>query len=99
MKAEYAVVLGIGVLFVALGIASIVYFFTVRQTMEHSASIYGNYFIAGLICLIFASLLIRLTLPIFLPLKNYYTKKVCPHCGAIVDRAAEVCDKCKLQLD
>lgn len=99
VKAEYAIGLGIGVLFVVLGIASIVYFFTVKQTMGHSMSFYGNYLFAGLACLIFASGVIRMTLPMFLPLKKTYTKRICPYCGAIVDKDAAVCEKCKIQLD
>ena len=54
MKAGYAMGVGIGVLFVVLGISSIVYFFTVKPIMGHSTSIYGNYFFAGILCFAFA---------------------------------------------
>ena len=101
MKAGYAIVAGIGVLFVVLGISSIVYFFTVKQVMGHSTSIYGNYFVAGILCLVFAVAILRITVPAFIPLKknNFVTIRTCPYCGAIVDDADLSCKKCKQQLD
>ena len=101
MKAGYAVGVGIGVLFVVLGTGSIVYFFTVKQIMGHSTSIYGNYFVAGLICFFFAFIVLRLTIPAFIPLKKNYlsSTRTCPYCGAIIDEAALSCNKCKHQLD
>lgn len=101
IKAGYAIGVGIGVLFVALGICSIVYFFTVKHIMGHSTSIYGNYFVAGLFCFFFAFVILRLTIPAFIPLKknNFVTIRTCPYCGAIVDEDAVVCEKCKQQLD
>lgn len=101
MKAGYAIGVGIGVLFVVLGISSIVYFFTVKQVMGHSTSIYGNYFVAGLFCFAFAIAVLRLTIPAFIPLKkkNLPTVRTCPYCGAIITEEALFCEKCKQQLD
>ena len=101
MKAGYAIGVGIGVLFVALGICSMVYFFTVKPVMGHSTSIYGNYFFAGLICFFFAFVVLRITIPAFIPLKKNYlpSTRTCPYCGAIIDEDALSCKKCKQQLD
>ena len=101
MKAGYAIGVGIGVLFVALGICSMVYFFTVKNVMGHSTSIYGNYFFAGLVCFFFAIAVLRLTIPAFIPLKKNYlsSTRTCPYCGAIIDEDALSCKKCKQQLD
>ncbi len=101
MKAGYAIVAGIGVLVGVLGISSMVYFFTVKQVMGHSNSIYGNYFVAGLICIVFAIAVLRITIPAFLPLKktNLPTNRTCQYCGAIVDEDDLSCKKCKKQLD
>jgi Na+/proline symporter len=100
MKAGYAIGVGIGILFVVLGISSVVYFFTVKQIMGHSTSIYGNYFVAGLVCFFFAIVVLRLTIPAFIPLKknNLPTVRTCQYCGAIVDEDALSCKKCKQQL-
>ena len=38
--------------------------------MEHATEIYGNYAVAGLICISFGATLIRLSLPVFIPLKG-----------------------------
>ena len=101
MKVEYAIGVGIGVLLVVLGISSIVYFFTVKQHIGHSASLYGNYFVAGLVCFFCAFVLLRLTIPAFIPLKknNFASTRTCPYCGAILDDDATNCEKCKQQLD
>lgn len=88
MRAGFAIGVGIGVLFVALGICSMVYFFTVKQIMGNSSSIYGNYFVAGLVCFFFAFVVLRLTVPAFIPLKKNYlpSTRTCPYCGAIIGR-------------
>jgi hypothetical protein len=101
MKAGYAIGVGIGVLFVALGIFSIVYFFTVKPVMGQSTSIYGNYFVAGIVCFFFAFAVLRLTIPAFIPLKknNFVSIRTCPYCGAIIDEDDLSCKKCKQQLD
>jgi hypothetical protein len=101
MKAGFAIGVGIGVLFVVLGLSSIVYFFTVRQVMVHSTSIYGNYFVAGLVCFAIAIVFLRVTVPAFIPLKknNLTILRTCPCCGAIVDEDALFCKKCNQQLD
>jgi hypothetical protein len=101
MKAGYAIGVGIGVLFVVLGISSIAYFFTVKQVMGHSTSIYGNYFVAGIICFVFAIAILKITVPAFIPLKkkNLRNVRTCPYCGAIVDEDASFCKKCNQQLD
>ena len=100
LKAGYAIGVGIGILFLALGIYSIVYFLTVKQTMGHSTSIYGNYFVAGLACFFFAIAVLRVTVPAFIPLKKNYlfSTRTCPYCGAIIEEDALDCKKCKKKL-
>jgi hypothetical protein len=101
MKAGYAIGVGIGVLFVVIGISSIVYFFAVKHVMEHSSSIYGNYFFAGILCFVFAIAVLKITVPAFIPLKknNLPIVRTCPYCGAIVDEDATFCQKCTQQLN
>ena len=76
-------------------------FFTVRQVMRYSNDIYGNYFVAGLFFLAFGGVILRITVPAFIPLKknNLSSIRTCPYCGSIVDEDALFCEKCKQQLD
>jgi ribosomal protein L40E len=101
LKASFAIGAGIGAFLVALGICSIVYFFTVKQVMGHSASIYGNYFVAGLVCIAFGAAVLRITFPAFIPIEQQTSTaiRICPYCGAIVSEEASFCQKCNRQLD
>lgn len=101
MKAGYAIVVGIGVLFMMLGVSSMIYFFAAKQVMGHSTSIYGNYFVAALICLVFSIAVLRISIPAFIPFKknNLPTSRICPYCEAIVDEDRSFCKKCNQKLD
>ena len=82
----------IAVLLVGLGVYSIYYFFTVAH--GHS-----NYLFGGLGITVFGCVLIRITYPIFVPLKKGFASvRSCPHCGAILKEEATVCEKCKQQI-
>ena len=101
MKVGYAIGAGFGVLLLALGIHSMVHFFTVKPTVGNSTSFDGEAFIAGLVFFFFALAIFRLTIPAFIPLKknNLPSIRTCSYCGAIVDEDALSCKKCNQQLN
>jgi uncharacterized membrane protein HdeD (DUF308 family) len=101
LKASFAIVAGIGAFLVGLGICSMMYFFTVKQVMGHSTSIYGNYFVAGLISIAFGIAVLRITFPAFIPIKQQTSTsiRICPYCGALVSEDANFCEKCNRQLE
>ncbi len=93
MKFEYAMVAGMGIFFVALGIILFVYFFTVKQI--------GENFLAGIVSIFFGVGVLKLTIPVFIPPKKKTLPiiRTCPYCGAIAHEDASLCKKCNQQLD
>lgn len=76
-------------------------FFTVRQVVRYSTDIYGNYFVAGRFFIAFGRVILRITVPAFIPLEknNLSNSRTCPYCGAIVTEDALFCEKCNQKLD
>jgi hypothetical protein len=92
-RVEYVIGFIIAVLFVGLGVYSLFYFFTIVP--RHSYYLFG-----GLGCIAVGCGMIRITYPIFVPLKKGFASVgSCPYCGAILKEEATVCEKCKLQID
>jgi hypothetical protein len=97
VKAEYIIVFIVGILILALGI-SLLY----RVVTEELPSGYVSelpYAAVGFTGL--GLIIMIMSFPIFIPLKkNPFRRSVaCPFCGALVEEDAEVCEKCKHQLN
>jgi hypothetical protein len=93
LRLGFVIVFVIAVLLVGLGVYSIYYFFTTA----HGRS---TYLFGGLGVTVFGCLLIRVTYPIFVPLKKGFASVgSCPYCGAILKEDDTVCEKCKQQID
>ena len=96
VKAEYISVFAVGVLFLVLGIYGMYYLVAV----ELPSGRFSQLPFAAVASVILGLIMIRQTYPIFIPEKNRLAQsRVCPLCGALVDEVAEVCEKCKHQLD
>jgi hypothetical protein len=97
VRAEVIIIFAVGILFLVLGVYGVYYLFTVELPSGH----FSKLPFAAVGCLFFGLLIIKLTYKIFIPLKE--TKPVgsvvCPFCGALVEEDAEVCEKCKHQID
>ena len=93
-KIGYAIGLGIGLFFVALGTYSLLWFFTIGST-GHSDTL-----IPSIVSFVFGAGVIKICVPIFIPLSYQFGRlETCPKCGAIVKHSATYCEKCKQQLD
>jgi hypothetical protein len=94
MKAGYAIGVGIGVFFVALGTYSLLCYFTIGPT-GHSDTL-----IPSIVSFVFGAGVIKICVPVFIPLRYHFGRlETCPRCGAIVKDDATYCEKCKQQLD
>jgi divalent metal cation (Fe/Co/Zn/Cd) transporter len=97
VKAEYYIVFVIGIFLVALGIYG-----AYTAVIEILAGYPSKLILASIGIIILGSLMTRLTYQMFIPLKkknNYNAIRVCPFCGALVEKNATVCEKCKRQVD
>ncbi len=93
-KIEYAIGLGIGMFFVALGTYSLLWYFAIGST-GHSDT-----FIPSIVSFIFGAGVIKHCVPMFIPLRYPFGRlETCPRCGAIVKDDSTYCEKCKQQLD
>jgi hypothetical protein len=98
IKVEYAIGVGIGILFVLLGVYALFHFFTVKHVIELS---FAETSLGALFWIFLGIVVLRLTIPAFIPLKknNLPGTRACPYCGAIVDEDANLCKKCNDPLD
>ena len=63
-------------------------------------SSFSVYLLGGIGCIFVGSMFIAKSVPAFIPIKQQSAiPKSCPYCGAIIDKNATVCEKCKQQLD
>ena len=102
LKFNYAIVAGFSVLVVALGIASIVYYFTNVYNVSNSHSVFGSrYLLADVLCIFGGSRLLWHIIPAFIPLKKRFlhSSRTCPYCGEVVDEDATCCKKYQRELD
>jgi hypothetical protein len=97
IKAENIICFALGFLFLILGVYGMYYLLAV----ELPSGRFSRLPFAAIAAIILGALLIWRTYPIFfaLPKSSVSQAKVCPFCGALVDEDAEVCEKCKRQLD
>lgn len=96
LRLGYAFGFGIGVFFVALGVYAIIFYFTVNQAVSYS--LYGNYAFAGIMSIFLGANIIRVTYPVFIPLK-ILSVRTCPQCHAVNEETADYCHKCSRNLN
>jgi len=72
-----------------------------NAVIEIIAGYQSKLILASIGCVILGFIMIRLTYQMLMPLKknSYNVTRVCPFCGAIVEKNAIVCEKCNQQLD
>lgn len=97
VKAQYVVMFGVGCFILGLGVYSAYHFFTV----ELPSGVYTRLPFAVFGCFLLGLILIAQSYPIFIPLKQHSHAEtvVCSHCGALVNKAAEFCEKCKQKIE
>jgi hypothetical protein len=106
IRTEYIIGFIFGVIGVAVGIFLILYqFFMKGYIVDFSPadpySIFVGLAAFGVVSLAAGVMVIYYTYTIFIPLKenNFKSTRACPYCGAILKEVADVCEKCKQQLD
>jgi ribosomal protein L40E len=97
VKAEYIICFALGFLFLILGVYGMYYLLAV----ELPSGYFSKLPFAAIAAIILGALLIWQTYPIFFPLpkSSVSQSKVCSFCGALATEDAEVCEKCKRQLE
>jgi hypothetical protein len=92
VRTQHIIIFIVGILILALGASMLYQFITRGLSFEYIIPAVGIAII-GLILMITSS-------PIFIPLKKKPSQQsvACPYCGALVEEDAEVCVKCKHQL-
>jgi hypothetical protein len=105
-KTEFIIWFILGVLGVVLGVGLILLqFFNTGYVIDFSPPDPYGFFVGwaamGFVALVVGAIAIFGTYKVFMPLKENIspTIQVCPHCGAIVDDEAVVCEKCKQQIN
>jgi len=88
---------GIGSFILGLGVYGAYYLFAV----ELPSGVYTRLPFAVLGCFVLGLVLIAQSYPIFIPLKqqSHAEMVVCSHCGALVNKDSEVCEKCKQKIE
>ena len=90
----------VGIVIVILGVTSIVNY-SINAYNGPKSSSSSVYLFGGVGCIFVGSMFIAKSVPAFIPINQQSaTPKSCPYCcGAITDKDATVCEKCKQQLD
>jgi ribosomal protein L40E len=106
VKTEYTIGFILGALGVVIGCGLIaLQFFNTGLIIDFPPpdpySLFVGWAALGFIAIVVGAIGICCTYKIFIPLKEdrSATNQVCPHCGAINVKIAEVCEKCKQQID
>ncbi len=97
IKAGYIIAFILGAVFLVLGLYGLYHLLAVEMPSGHLTKL--PFAVAGSI--LFGLLMIRVSYPIFIPIKknSFAQSAVCPFCGVIVEGDVAVCQKCERQLE
>jgi len=101
MKGEFAAYVVAGIIFIAIGVYGLLFFYFNVYNVPNSDVNRGAIFLLFSPCLIVAGLgILWKNLPAFVPIKQKPKPiaDVCPFCGATVEENSTQCEKCKTQL-
>ena len=102
-KLGYAAGAVFACLFILLGIYTLISIFTsaLNSGPVWQSTVNLRFVIAAIVSIFLGSVLLLMTVPVFIPIKHkiWHAPQVCPRCGALADRDAEVCGKCGQQLE